>query len=507
MSYLALYRRYRPKTFSELIGQEHIVRTLTNQIEANKVGHAYLFTGTRGTGKTSTAKMFAVAINCENPINGSPCGKCKTCIELQNQNNLDIIEMDAASNNGVEEIRSLREKVGYPPTIGKYKVYIIDEVHMLSTQAFNALLKTLEEPPKHAVFILATTEVHKVPATILSRCMRFDFKLIPTESIANLIKSIYNEQGKEYEEEAVNYIAKAGEGSVRDALSIADTCLSFTKSKLTYDDVLNVLGTTDYLSVLKIVEYIITSDSQKLLKEVESLLALGKQVSVLLSNINSVIRDLLIVKTCTDANTILQMPKDRFKVLEEIAQNTSGERLLRCLEILTKLDNDMRYTTNQKIVFETAIMLCARPEADYNIDALLARIKSLEDKLMGAKIEKQEDVESNIKKNFSTTDIKTIMSDLLKRLRATNNQMISELVKDAHGEKDENCLYLNLQDASSVEMLGETQLATMKSLFSDYTPFEIKAVCKITKEMEKDYDRAVEELIETFGIENVITKK
>ena len=227
MAYLALYRKYRPNTFDGLIGQEHIVKTLVNQIENDRLGHAYLFTGTRGTGKTSAAKIFAKAINCLNPKNGSPCGECECCRAISNPSNIDVIEIDAASNNGVNEIRDLREKVQYPPVSCKYKVYIIDEVHMLTGAAFNALLKTLEEPPKHAVFILATTEVHKIPATILSRCMRFDFRLISNEKIASLISKIYDEQDKDYEKEAVYAIAKAGEGSIRDALSIADTAISF----------------------------------------------------------------------------------------------------------------------------------------------------------------------------------------------------------------------------------------------------------------------------------------
>ncbi|MBQ7643388.1 MAG: DNA polymerase III subunit gamma/tau, partial [Clostridia bacterium] len=245
MSYLALYRRYRPSGFDGLIGQEHIVKTLVNQIKTDRVGHAYLFCGARGTGKTSAAKIFARAINCLSPVNGSPCGKCEVCKALSDGANLDILEMDAASNNKVENVREIRDKIQYPPVAGRYKVYIIDEVHMLTTEAFNALLKTLEEPPAHAVFILATTEVHKLPSTILSRCMRFDFRLIPTKKIAELIAGIYDENGKEYDREAITAIAAAGAGSIRDALSVADICISYGEGKLTYRDVLEVLGATD----------------------------------------------------------------------------------------------------------------------------------------------------------------------------------------------------------------------------------------------------------------------
>ena len=225
MSYLALYRKYRSRTFEEIVGQKHITQSLINQINNNQVGHAYLFTGTRGTGKTSIAKIFARAINCMKPVKGSPCGKCDACKALGDNVNVDILEIDAASNNRVDEIRDLRERVKYPPVVGKYKVYIIDEVHMLTDSAFNALLKTLEEPPEYVVFILATTEVHKLPATILSRCMRFDFKLLSQKELEDHVKYVFKDSGIKYEDEAISIIATLGAGSVRDTLSIADMCV------------------------------------------------------------------------------------------------------------------------------------------------------------------------------------------------------------------------------------------------------------------------------------------
>ena len=310
MAYLALYRRFRPSGFDGLIGQDHIVRTLVNQINSGRIGHAYLFCGARGTGKTSAAKIFARAINCLSPVNGSPCGKCEACKALADSANLDILEMDAASNNKVENVREIREKIQYPPVSGKYKVYIIDEVHMLTTEAFNALLKTLEEPPKHAVFILATTEVHKLPSTILSRCMRFDFRLIPTALIAENIGKIYKEIGKDYDDEAITAIARAGMGSMRDALSIADICVSYKDDKLTYNDVLEILGATDSSKITELIENILRSDTGKALETVESLTESGKSVGVLCKDVISRLRETIVCKTCAKAKDILELPDD-----------------------------------------------------------------------------------------------------------------------------------------------------------------------------------------------------
>ena len=421
MAYLALYRRFRPSGFDGLVGQEHIVRTLVNQIKAKRIGHAYLFCGARGTGKTSAAKIFARAINCLSPVNGSPCGKCETCLALADGNNLDVLEMDAASNNKVENVRDLREKIQYPPVNGKYKVYIIDEVHMLTAEAFNALLKTLEEPPEHAVFILATTEVHKLPSTILSRCMRFDFRLIPTKDIAALIGKIYDEIGKKYEKEAITAIAAAGAGSIRDALSIADTCVSYGEGALTYEDVLEVLGATDTKKITRLLGHIFRSETGKMLEVTDELYDSGKSVGVLCKDVAARLRELIVVKTCENARDILDIPEDLYAELKELAQSADEKRMLRCAEIFAETDGDLRYSPSPRIVFETAAIKASMPESDFDLGALTARVSELErevERLRSCGVSPKTDGESTVVKAVADAAKETDAEKETKELKA-----------------------------------------------------------------------------------------
>lgn len=385
MSYTSIYREYRPTTFDQLVGQEHIVKVLRNQVKNSRVGHAYLFTGTRGTGKTSVARMFAKAINCLTNINGSPCGKCEVCKQLNLPSSLDIIEIDAASNNGVDDIRELRENVKYPPVLAKYKVYIIDEVHMLSAGAFDALLKTLEEPPPHVIFILATTEVHKIPQTILSRCLRFDFRLLPSFQVAERIKYIFKDLNVEYTDEAVLAIAEAGDGSMRDSLSIADMCISYGNSKITYDDVLDVLGASNPSSVVDIIRLIFNGDIMGAFKLINEISNLGKSITLLAKDIAKMLRNLYIAKNCDSPLELLTIPND---IVEKLCylQPYSNERTLQTIDIMCGIENSMRYSALPRVLLEAAIAKAGDPKAILDINGINQRLKMLEKTMASGKI-------------------------------------------------------------------------------------------------------------------------
>jgi len=381
LEYTALYRRWRPETFDDVIGQDAIIRILKNQIENGRIGHAYLFCGSRGTGKTSTAKVFAKAVNCLSPVNGNPCLKCDTCQKLSLDSNMDIIEIDAASNNGVDEIRDLRDKVKYPPATGRYRVYIIDEVHMLSTGAFNALLKTLEEPPQHIIFILATTEPHRLPATILSRCQRYNFKRISNKSIVERLKSVARQSEVQIEHDALNTIARWAEGSMRDALSLMDQCIGFCGNDVKNDDVLALLGTADQGFMFKVAEYIIEGNSPELLYMVETLIEDGRDVTVFVRDLIQHLRNLLIVKVCREPELLLDVGQDIMRAYSEQAQSAGHERLIRAIEILCALEADMKWSTQPRVLLEMALIRICRPEQEETLEALLDRIEKLEQQI------------------------------------------------------------------------------------------------------------------------------
>lgn len=432
MAYVSIYRKYRPYDFDGVVGQEHIVRILRNQIKTQTIGHAYLFTGTRGTGKTSVAKIFARAVNCANPTNGGACGECEICKELSKPNNLDIIEIDAASNNGVDEIRELRESVKYPPSVGQFKVYIIDEVHMLSIGAFNALLKTLEEPPSHVIFILATTEVHKLPQTILSRCLRFDFRLVPTTNIADRIKYIFDDMGISYTEDACLAIAEAGDGSVRDALSIADMCVSYGEGNVDYNVVLDVLGQSNPNIIIDIVECALKGDISSALTLVNSLSNYGKSMSVLARDITKMFRNLFVAQNVINCNKTLNLPGEIINRLKSIT-GYSNDRILQCVDIMSTVEANMRYSSMPRTLIEASIAKCADPKANFDLTGIVTRLKVVEDKIANGNFAQSSEV-SEIKKNKRPFSKSACCGYLIKSIRDLKKfalySELTELTKD-----------------------------------------------------------------------------
>lgn len=380
MSYTALYRKFRPAEFEDVKGQDHISQTLQNQIKANRIGHAYLFCGTRGTGKTSVAKIFAKAVNCQSPVNGSPCGECAMCKAISAGTSMNVIEIDAASNNGVDNIREIREEVAYRPTEGKYKVYIIDEVHMLSIGAFNALLKTLEEPPEYVIFILATTEVHKIPITIMSRCQRYDFKRITIDTIAERLMDLMRREGVEVEERAIRYIAKAADGSMRDALSLLDQCIAFyLGEKLTYDHVLEVLGAVDTEVFSRLLREILNRDVSKVIGALDELIMQGRELSQLVTDFTGYLRNLLLVKTSDGLEDILDVSTENLLQLKEEAELISYDALIRYIRIFSDLSNQLKYATQKRVLLEVALIKLCKPAMEVEQDSLLDRIRAVEE--------------------------------------------------------------------------------------------------------------------------------
>lgn len=386
MGYQALYRRYRPARFDDFVGQEAVIRTLRSQVMSGRIAHAYLFCGTRGTGKTSTAKVFARAVNCENPDRGEPCGQCAACRALSAESSLDILEIDAASNNGVDEIRDLREKVKYPPQSGRYRVYIIDEVHMLSQGAFNALLKTLEEPPAYVVFILATTEPQKLPATILSRCQRFDFGRIPAHQIIARLRVALEEGGIQAEDAALARIARAAEGGMRDAWSILDMCLGYAQEDgegLTEALVLEVLGAADKRFLFEFTDKLIGADAAGALEMIDGMMRAGREVQVFVRDVSGHLRNLMLTQVCgaEHAEALLEVTAEDARAYAEQAGRTSRTRLMHMLDLFLASESDMKWAAQPRFALETAALRACEPEAALQLEALVVRVDELERKL------------------------------------------------------------------------------------------------------------------------------
>ncbi len=384
MSYTALYRKFRPACFEDVKGQDHIVTTLKNQIKADRIGHAYLFTGTRGTGKTTVAKIFARAVNCENPVDGSPCGECPACRAIASGASMNVIEIDAASNNGVDNIREIVEEVAYSPAEGKYKVYIIDEVHMLSLGAFNALLKTLEEPPSYVIFILATTEVHKIPITILSRCQRYDFKRISIDTIMARLRELMEKENVRIQERALRYIAKTADGSMRDALSLLEQCIAFHYGKeLTYDKVLDVLGAVDTGVFSRMLRCVFAGDVAGCIFLLEEMIVQGRELVQFIVDFTWYLRNLLLLKTSAteEIEDVVDISSDNLVKLKEEAEMVDAETIMRYIRILSELSGQLRTSSQKRVLIEMTLIKLCKPQMETGTDALADRIRMLEEKL------------------------------------------------------------------------------------------------------------------------------
>lgn len=382
MSYTALYRKFRPAAFEDVKGQDHIVTTLKNQIKAERTSHAYLFCGTRGTGKTTIAKIFARAVNCEHPTDGSPCGECAICRAIAAGASMNVIEIDAASNNGVDSIREIVDEVTYSPAEGKYKVYIIDEVHMLSIGAFNALLKTLEEPPSYVIFILATTEVHKIPITILSRCQRYDFKRITIDTISDRMKELMEMEQVQVEEKAIRYIAKTADGSMRDALSLLDQCIAFHfGQELTYDKVLDVLGAVDTEVFSRLFRIVLNGDVMGAISLLEEIVMQGRELAQFISDFTWYLRNLLLVRTADGAEDVIDISTENLERLKEEAQMAENDIIMRYIRVMSELSGQVKYASQKRILVEIALIKLCRPSMETDTQSLANRIRQLEEKM------------------------------------------------------------------------------------------------------------------------------
>lgn len=450
MSYTALYRKFRPLRFDEIVGQEHITKTLKNQIMAGRVGHAYLFNGGRGTGKTSAAKVLARAVNCLNPQDGEPCNECEICKAALAGSLTDIVEMDAASNNSVEDIRSIREEVNFLPTLAKYRVYIIDEVHMLSTGAFNALLKTLEEPPEHVKFILATTEPQKLPATILSRCQRFDFKKISDENIMKRLEYVAKESNIQITKEALHLIAILSEGAMRDALSILERCLQDGESNINEDKIKDLVGIPKLTYIHAIVKAFLEYNVEEAIKAVDDVLKEGKDLNNLLWEIIKYVKDILVFKATGNLDIYSTEEKEEIK---KLAEKVDKERLLYIITDLSKLENDMKWSSQKSILFQVEIIkLCSEDIMQIPVESV-KKSSSNTGKTVNNPQSNAVSINQSTKTNVDSQDIKQKeKQNLAQAISGYGEAKGWRNVLDTLRQNGKIMLYSNLLKAKAIEL-------------------------------------------------------
>lgn len=502
----ALYRAYRPQTFKDVVGQEHIIRTLKNQIQNNNVGHAYLFCGTRGTGKTSTAKIFARALNCQNSVDEEPCNECEVCKDILSDNIMDVIEIDAASNNSVDDIREIRENVKYTPAKCKYKVYIIDEVHMLSQGAFNALLKTLEEPPSYVIFILATTEPHKIPATILSRCQRFDFKRVTVKDMSTRMKEICDDVNVVVDDRALNLIARNSQGALRDALSILDQCMSFSENDIEYKDVVDLLGTVNIEQLFEMAEYVIKEDTKKCLEILNEFVVWGKDIKNLIDDLIDHFRNLMVCKVSSDLDEIISLPEEIVEQLKAQASTIEVNDIIRILNILSTTQDAIKVSSNPRVLAEVSIMKLSQPMFDESKESLLKRISNLEEVIKSGKININNNVEIESKKETKETseknEIEAEEEVFYEEVKSEDVELIEKSWENilTHIKKDKNMpVYAILREAKEFNVSANN----LYIVFDDNFAF---AKNKLSDEKTRNYIESVirEILNRSFSIKIIL---
>lgn len=527
MSHTALYRKLRPSLFLDVVGQDHIVRTLQNQIINNHLTHAYLFCGTRGTGKTTMAKLLAKTVNCKNlQIENDkvePCNKCESCVDVNNMSSMNVIEIDAASNNGVDNIRDINDEVKYPPTNANYRVYIIDEVHMLSTGAFNALLKTLEEPPAHVIFILATTDPQKIPQTILSRCQRFDFKRITAKDIVEHLREYCESQNINISDEALMYIAEQSDGAMRDALSLLDQSISFYYGKdITYDNVLEITGAVDKSVFFRMVEAIANHEIVVCINIIDEIVKNGRDVNQFVAEFVTFLRDMLVIKSTNGevSGNAINVSVENMQLYLQFSEDIEVSKLILMLEAFSKLQNEMKGASNTKTLLEILCIRLSSDNVDNNIDSLVLRIKTLEDKLEKGDVRSLKEVNETaktervqqkvVKRNLEIAipeDIQLVISEWDKVNRNIKKAPLKSFLKLTEvGYKNDRlcvvCRDVVIQKYLSRDDVSEYMQSVLAQMYQKN--FDVMYI------LEKDFnnnssmqddERMISEIQDAFGIE------
>lgn len=530
--YTALYRKWRPQRFEDICGQEHITVTLKNELESSRISHAYLFCGTRGTGKTTTAKLLAKAVNCRALHEFNPCNECESCISINEGNSIDVYEIDAASNRGIDDIRNLREAIRFTPTLGKYKVYIIDEVHMLTNEAFNALLKTLEEPPEYVLFILATTEPHKLPATILSRCQRFDFKRISSKKIVERLKTVCKEESLEAEDDAIKLIARNSDGAMRDALSILDQCAVYGNKKITHNDVLEVLGIVDNQYLFKISEAVLEESAGTAIRVIDEVAAGGKDIRQFIRDLLIHYRNLLMVKVVSNCEDVIDMSKEGIDQLKQQADYDKNN-IIRCINYLSELENEAKWSVNPRILLEVTLVKMCRVEKEKSLDGILVRLSKLEEliskgsfspksaekpQVEGSRVKREtgvkkektavEKVKENAVVNSDGVDIIKKWPDFIQEMKGRGKIRLRTYLAMAKLAKAESGIIVLSFEKEGIYSKEALELpankADVEEAASLYFGMPLKVKCIIAgEEIDTEEDNIVKAAIEFVGIDKV----